>query len=210
VRYFLVALLVTGAWISVDATRQGAAVASDDRQVFAAILEHSIRPEVVRFSTIAKIPGPPPLLVLDQTSSMCQGARDRARQICVRVEDIENVRTPNRLGTLIGGSAYGSVLRSELVEAFISRNAQSERFPTLEGAGVVLVPFASLQETLKQRQRETVGYSAFSLPAYSDDGHAVVFGFYTCGGRCDRGRLLILARTSGKWQVEVASTLWIS
>jgi hypothetical protein len=110
----------------------------------------------------------------------------------------------------MGGSAYGSALRSALVEAIISRNAQSERFPTLDEAGVVLVPDAGLEESLKRRQRETVGYSAFSLPGYSDDGHAVVFGFYTCGGRCDRGRLFILARTSGKWQVEVMSTLWAS
>ena len=75
---------------------------------------------------------------------------------------------------------------------------------------MALVPYASLQEALKQRQRETVGYSAFSLPGYSENGYAVVFGFYTCGGRCDRGRLFVLDRTAGKWQVKVASTLWMS
>ena len=207
-RCLLAALLVLASWIPVDG--QGAATVDDDRQVFAAILEHTTRPEVIRFSTIAKIPGTPPLLVLEQTSSMCQGDRDRSRPICVRVEDIESLRTPDRLGNLLGGSAYTGVLRASLVEAFIARNARSEAFPAPEGAGVALVPYAGLQEALKQRQRETVGYSAFSLPGYSENGYAVVFGFYTCGGRCDRGRLFVLDRASGKWQVNDAFTLWVS
>jgi hypothetical protein len=59
------ALLVSVSWISVGPSRQGSVAASDDREIFTAILEHTVRPEVVRFSTIAKIPGTPPLLVLD-------------------------------------------------------------------------------------------------------------------------------------------------
>ena len=92
----------------------------------------------------------------------------------------------------------------------MARNASSDTFNAPEGLGVVLVPFANLQETMKQRRQDTIGYAAFALPAYSEDGYAIVFGYYTCGGRCGRGELFLLDRASGKWQVMQAWSLFQS
>jgi len=201
VRNLLAVLLLLGAWVRVDG--QAAPTVDDDRQVYAAILELAIRPEVERFSKIAKIPGTPTLLVLEQTSSMCQGNVDRTRLMCVTGDEIERLRASAGYNLrLRQPAAYSATLRENLIGAFISRNAKSETFSAPEGAGVVVVPLAGLQEALQRRPQETVGYSAFSLPAYTDDGYAVVFAFYTCGGRCGRAQLYILNRTSGKWQVE--------
>jgi hypothetical protein len=104
----------------------------------------------------------------------------------------------------------GKEIDKKLIEAFNSRNIETRRFPDLAESRVLLVPYARLQESLKQRGRETVGYSAFSLPGYSEDRHAMVYGFYTCGGRCGTGWLFILSRTTGGWQVEAAYGIWQS
>ena len=190
------ALLVLNPGVSpLDAQAPRPSAAQDDRLVLAAIIEHTTRPEVRQASVRGNIPNPGELLlVLERTSIVCESDHDPTRQACV---------TPHDLATLRGGSA-------KLVDAFVERNRQSVPMPVPDNAGLQLVPFAGIQAALKRRSHETTGYSAFSLPGYSDDGQALVFGFYTCGGRCQRGRLFVLNRTDGGWQVESVSTVWVS
>jgi hypothetical protein len=179
---------------STTRTTGGVPAATDDSEVLRSVIEHTIRPEVRRFSGNAKIPGDPPLLVLEQTSIVCESGHDPTRQVCV---------TQDELGLLRD--------HPELVQALLLRNRESAAVPVPENAGVLRVPFANVQQTLQQRSRETVGYSAFSLPGYSADGeHALVFGFYTCGGRCSQANLFVLTRIDGGWRVDGVSGLWMS
>ena len=64
---------------------------------------------------------------------------------------------------------------------------------------------------MKRESRRTVGISSFSLPAYSSDGHAVVYASYVCGGLCGYGWLFLLRQEQGgSWQVVGTEMLWIS
>jgi hypothetical protein len=176
-------------------TVTGQAPVVDDAEVLRAVIEHTIRPEVRRFSGRAKLSGDPLLLILDRTSTICEPEHDRRRPVCVSEEQLERPEV-----------GYG-----ELVGALVLRNRKSEPTPTPGSAGVLLVPFSDLQQTLTQHSRDTIGYSAFSLPGYAADGkHALVFGFYTCGGRCQRGNLFALSRTDNGWRVDTVVALWIS
>src|SRR4051812_49172106 len=176
----LLACLSVGALVQITTGRVTAA--TDDSEVLRAIIEHTTRPEVRRFAANARIPGDPLLLVLEQTSTICESDHDRSRrQACVTEDDLALVRQSH----------------ADLVEALVRRNRHSETVPTPQNAGLLRIPFVNIQQALSERSRETVGYSAFSLPGYSADGrHALVFEFYTCGGgRCQRGEAFMLTRT---------------
>jgi hypothetical protein len=186
-------------------TPTGSSSTPDDRPVLAAVVQHdAIRDRLKRFSTMAHIPGGPPLLVSDQTLPLCQNRAPGTTQPCA--SDV--LPTRGTFGWGVG--AYSDALRRELVESFTSRNATSQPFPSLDRAGIVLVPYDSLQESLARYKDETVGYAGFSLPGYSRDGHAIVYAFYTCGGRCGQGKLFVLNRAAGPWQVSDVYDLWIS
>jgi hypothetical protein len=47
----------------------------------------------------------------------------------------------------------------------------------------------------------STSYAVFSLPGYSSAGHAVVYAFYDCGGRCGTAWLWLLEKRSAEWQV---------
>ena len=187
------AYLVAG--ILAQAATAAVPAATDDAEVLRAVIEHTIRPEIRAWGRNARIPGDPLLLILDRTSMVCESGHDRGRQVCVTPEELLRVRG-----------------QSELVQALVLRNRESEPVPLPENAGVVSVSFADLQQTLQQRSQETSGYAAFSLPGYSADGeHALVFGFHSCnGGRCQRGNVFLLAKMDGGWKVESVVGLWLS
>lgn len=207
--------LVIATWLTaVPLIAQDGPTARDDWDVFAAIMEHTVSPEITRFRTIAGV-GPPSLfLVLDESVSLCGPERNRMELPCVQTRSIDSMRTPVRLPNgkqvLPGGASYDASLRTELVEAFLSRNRQRGRVAQFAGAELRLVRFAGLQDALKQHARDTVGYTAFGLPGYSADGHAMAYAFYTCGGLCGREMLFVLSRASGKWAVELVSLLSIA
>ena len=203
--FFLAALLASASWASIVAPGQDS-LTNRDARVFSAVLEHTIRPHVTTFVSGMGIRGAPPLLVLDETMTLCRSPQGPPP--CVRPDDIETFRKPDRTGSLLGGSGYSAALRSELVE-FNLRNAGPRPFPGLNQSDVVLVPSVDLSETLKQWQGKTWGHLVFSSPGYSTDGHAVVIGSYVCG-RCGLGWLFVLEQTVDQWRVLGAYGLWLS
>jgi hypothetical protein len=204
--FFFAALLASASWASIVAPGQESLTNRDER-VLSAVLEHTIRPHVTAVVSGMGIRGVPPLLVLDETMTLCRS--QQGPPPCVRPDDIATLRRPDRSGSLLGGSGYSGALRSELVDAFNLRNAVSQRFPRLNQSDVVLIPSVDLTETLKQWQGKTRGHLVFSSPGYSTDGHAVVIGSYVCG-LCGRGWLFVLEQTVDQWRVIGAYGLWQS
>lgn len=191
-----------------------AGATTDDWDVFAAIMDHEVRPEIDRFRSMAGS-GPPSLaLVLDESVSLCGPERNRAEPPCVQARSVETLRTPVELPNgrrmLPGGGSFDGPLRTELVEGFLSRNRQRERLTQFARVGMLLVPHAGLRDTLRQHARDTVGYTAFGLPSYSTDGHALAYVFYSCGALCGQQLLVLLSRASGQWTVEFVSLLSIA
>jgi hypothetical protein len=200
------AFLVSASGVSFAAPGQESLTNRDDQLIFSAVIAHTIRPELVaRFARQAGSQGAPTLLVRDETQSLCRGPQD---EYCIRPDDMEVFRRPDRSGSLLG-SGYSAALRSELVDAFNLRNVDRRPFPGLNQSDVVLIPSADLSGTLKQWQDKAPGYLIFSSPGYSTDGHAVVIGNYVCG-LCGHGWLFVLERSLDQWRVLGAYDLWRS
>lgn len=66
------------------------------------------------------------------------------------------------------------------------------------------------EETREQYRAQTVGFSSLSLPGYSSDGCALMYGSYTCGNLCGYGWLFVLQKIEGQWRVESATVTVIS
>ena len=67
---------------------------------------------------------------------------------------------------------------------------------------VILLDEAASAETVEKYRQRTVGSSSSSLPGYSDDRHAVVYGSYSCGSVCGYGWLFVLEKLDGQWRVQ--------
>ena len=58
--------------------------------------------------------------------------------------------------------------------------------------------------------RGTLRVFTFSLPAYSSDGHGLVYGEYFCGSLCATGWLFLLRSKGETWEVVGTEVLWVS
>jgi hypothetical protein len=100
--------------------------------------------------------------------------------------------------------------RKQLVESLERRNAESHPLPAINNPDVVVLGEAASAETVEKFRQRTVGSSALSLPGYSDDRHALVYGSYSCGSLCGYGWLFVLERSDGQWRVKSATVTSIA
>jgi hypothetical protein len=185
---------------------------NDDVPVYEAILGNRIQPEVDRFTSGARIQTPAPILAFDRTSMVCRPAADHPKQMgCIREEEIQSVETKlPRMQRIRFGGLLTPASRDELAKAFRERNREPLPFPGAKLDRIIVTSPEGLDEALKRESGRTRGVSSFSLPAYSTDGHALVYGSYVCGGRCGYGWLFLLERRGEAWQVVSVDMLWIS
>ena len=67
------------------------------------------------------------------------------------------------------------------------RNAVSQRFSEGSVPGVIYIAPEDRVEAQKRESGRTVGITRVSLPAYSREGHALLYVSYVCGGLCGEG-----------------------
>jgi hypothetical protein len=198
------AIVACGGLWSCDAQSRGQRPL-DDSKVLAAVIEHSVRPEV-----IARRRGPAdsevPVIIFENNVPTCGRA---ALAPCVRSLSIgtETFDSGARSSLFDWSPAAPSVsleVRQELLASFRARNAESRRLPQLDSVGLEPVPQAALSgldESSNDRQGRVKGYAAFSLPGYSRDDRALMYAMFMCGGRCGFEWLFVLNREAADWRV---------
>lgn len=188
-------------------------VSKRDASVLEAVLAHKIRAEVNRFSAGAGLPLPAPVLTFDRTLAICGLPEDgRAQMGCLSDEGIVQVfeRQLPRMRRLIFEDLLTAATRQQLAADLRLRNAVSHPFPEGSLTGVIHIAPEERTEALKRESDRTVGITRLSLPAYSRDGHALVYGSYVCGGLCGEGWLFLLKDHAEVWRVVSVAGLWIS
>jgi hypothetical protein len=143
---------------------------------------------------------------------VCRPASDHPKQMgCIRDEEIQSFEAKlPRMQRVRFEGLVSPASREELAKVFRERNREPRPFPQMKPEGVIVTPPEGLDEALKRESSRTRGISSFSVPAYSADGHALVYGSYACGGLCGYGWLFLLEHRGDTWQVVSADMLWIS
>jgi hypothetical protein len=198
----LVSILLLGIGQSVSQT--GPSPASD-RAVYDATIAAAIRAEIDRLRGNASR-----VFTFDRTVAMCRPDVEPTRPLgCVRAEYIHAIETPlPRRQSPTFARYLSAATGRELARAFRERNRNNEPFPVNGSWGFVLVTPEIFQRELQTTP--TAGTVRFSAPAYSADGHALLYGSYVCGGLCGTGWLFLLERRENSWQVVANESVWIS
>jgi hypothetical protein len=162
-------------------------VTVEDLRVIDAALDHEAR-NAER--------GPRVLFLLDRTLEPCAGKRVLSQCFDVGGKTLTFVqrRIPE--------------LTQERLNALASRNVVAQALTTSPARDVIVIPREDLAAAMKQRDANVS--ASTSLPAYFDDGTALLFLGYHCGGLCGEGNFLLLRRTGDRWKVIKTAMTWIS
>jgi hypothetical protein len=204
-----VALALISAAALVASRSQGtpaSALNRDDALVLRAVIEHTILPAVGR-SMSGRNPATV-VLVGDRSLPLCKN--DPARDTPCRIHDHWRrflVPDPARNWP---GLIDNDRRRSELIDSLEARNALPHALPAIDHPAVVLVSADRSEQTQQQYREQTAGFSSLSLPGYSSDGHALMYGSYWCGNLCGYVWLFVLEKADGLWRVQSATILTIS
>lgn len=117
---------------------------------------------------------------------------------------------PTGMPRLMFEALVTSASREELASSFRERNRESRPTPLAPANDVIVAAPEQLGEALKREATRIYGYTSFSLPGYSSDGHALVYVSYVCGGLCGTGWFYLLERSGPSWKVVASEMLWIS
>lgn len=181
-----------------------------DASVYQAVLAHTIRPELERL-TRGSLPSNPPVLVANRTTALCEPPPAKpARQGCLGDSVFDPLEGGPRIRELAFADSLDDITRAALIVALRERNRVTAQFPAGRLRGVVAVQSDQLEAARKRYEGRTLGYAAFSVPAYSEDGQALVYATYFCGALCGKGWLFLLQQVDGAWTVHSARMLWIS
>ena len=103
-------------------------------------------------------------------------------------------------------------VRWELVNSLESRNTESHPLPLPTLAGVVQLDAREdpPADALDRHYRRRMFAASLSLPGYSQEKYALVYGSYSCGSLCGYGWLFVLEKTNGQWRVTSATVTVIS
>jgi hypothetical protein len=181
----------------------------DDRDVIAAILEHTVRPDHAR--QVGAMSSPPPIFVFNRTSRVCKASEPESA--CVPSREVGGVfdgRAPvlNRPHDQVFSNV--SIPR-ELIDGYQKRNQTSHVVPRLDAPDVVMVSANDVAGSRGVRWGDpNRGYWTFSRPAYAKQDYALVYCSYGCGPFCGHGYLFVLKKTSSSWKVAASALLWIS
>jgi hypothetical protein len=191
---------------SVLLSLQAATASRNDVAVLQAVLNERIYPEVRRFS-----PGGKNTIVLahDRTVMICPPEQNEMVS-CTRHDSIAAFeRKTQTMRSLLFERHLSPEARQELGESYRERNRESQPLPALDG--LIAVPPDQVREVQARESQRTAGLSGFSAPAYSSDGHALVYTFYACGKPlCGWGWYVLLKQRDGAWRVVDSTMIWIS
>ena len=168
-----------------------------------------IRPEIERLGVKTADRTAAPVLTFDRTVPMCRAGVEPTMPLgCIQDEPIQAVVAELRPGRGVSFKGLlNTAARRELTRAFRERNRESQRSSGDRIGGLVVVSPNDYQRELESRRTGTVRFSA---PAYSGEGHALVYGSYVCGGLCGYGWLFLLERSGDSWRVVSTELVWIS
>jgi hypothetical protein len=207
----VILLLVLGAVTGLDdlAVPQPA---NRDTAVYRAVLSNTIRPEINRLSAEAGLRTPAPVIAFNQTVSICDPQAPRPRRMgCLN----ENIVQPfERESSSRRPPLFAGLLtrdrRHDLARELRARNARAASFSGVNLDGLIVVEPEALAESIARESTRTRGFAAFSVPAFSNDGYALVYGSVACDGQCGKGWLFLLRERGDEWQVIKAEMMWIS
>jgi hypothetical protein len=183
----------------------------DDDKIYRLVLAEIIQPEVNRFSAAAKLAVPAPVMVVDETVPMCSSDPRSKDLICISPDShLASFEGSSRVSKLAFAGLIGEEVRRELSESLRARNAGTLAFPPAAIANVIPVPADQLDAAWKREAARTRGVARFSAPAYSRDGHAVVYASYMCGQPCGYGWLVLLKKAGDQWTLVLAQGIWIA
>ncbi len=180
---------------------QLALTTDDDRQVLSAVVEQSIRPYIALEREIIGLP-PGPVILVEPSLPACTG-RDKGPPACASVDAL---RQPDAQGFVMGSWDYREETRNALAASFDARNVHSRRLPIDDLADVVLLADRTAARPSTAAADLVV---EMSLPAYTTNGFAIVYGQSTRAGRALQGWAFVLSRASGRWITQHAYLLWI-
>ena len=182
----------------------------DDAEVLAAVFAHPrILGEMEKWSRISEIRSPVFLVVPDSVP-ICAEPRDESLP-CVPREHLTRLVRDEGLQQRLG-SAFSATVCQQLASSFEQRNSTGNRLPALPHPRIEFIEYEALLRSFESgayRSRAR-GYARFSLPGYTEDGKALVYAGYSCGGLCGAGWLFLLTRTEGVWRVVHLTSVWMS
>jgi hypothetical protein len=183
---------------------------ADDVSIYKAVIDHTIRPAVVRTDTVEGV-HTPTVLVVNRTLAICQPEQRRPFFLaCLKAENIQDFEKPLHSGSAIFDGLVTAPVRTELARSLLSRNDRNYSFPSLGFDDLLLADPEHINGVLSRVPRITRGYASFSRPAYSGQGQTLVYASYLCGNRCGFGWFFLLEKSSGEWRVQSVYMLWIS
>jgi len=188
-------LLLTPA--TFGATSQYAPV-PDDGAVLGAVLAHTIVPTHRRTHG----DGTAPVEVQGTSAPLCPGRSGNA-SVCRIPDSWHRFLRPDasrRWPGLIGNERT----LQDLVASLEARNAGAHTLPLSDVPGIAVVG-QSAGYARSPDGPTRWGTAKLSLPGYSDDGYALVYGSYACGSLCGYGWLFVLKKVDGHWRVESAT-----
>jgi hypothetical protein len=178
--------------------------AQEDRSVLATVLEATVLP--VHRNT--KSGATEPLAVVNETTPLCMERRENR---CRIPEHWVQFLSPDAARKWVG-LFPDERTRRQVVASLEIRNTESHPLPLSQFPGVVFVDLRKNPpaNTLDQHYRRKLGAASLSLPGYSTNGHALVYGSYSCGGLCGYGWLFVLEKVGGQWRQKSATVTVIS
>jgi len=189
---------------------QHKSLADDDGLVLAAVVEHTIIPAHRR----ANSDSAKPLAVVNETTPLCVAPLPGESTCRIPVGWSKFVApSRNRDGLPVqAGLVPDERVRWELVNSLESRNTESHPLPLPTLTGVVLLDARKDPPTnaLDRHYRRRMFAASLSLPGYSQERYALVYGSYSCGGLCGYAWLFVLEKTAGRWRVTSATVTAIS
>jgi hypothetical protein len=196
-----VVVIAAGSGGSLQSRTSSASASSvDDALVMRAVIEHTILPEARQSK--ARGDRAAVLLVEDRSSPLCDDGPGRGTP-CRIPDQWQQFLAPNpaRSGR---GMIDDDQRRTELVASLEARNAVAHALPAIGHPSVVSIPGDRSEKTQRKYREQAGGVASLSLPGYSGDRHALIYGSYWCGNMCGYSWLFLLEKTDGAWRVQSA------
>ena len=207
-RPVLLALIVLIPTLSVPAKQS---IDQDDAAVYDAVIEHTLRDSFQSYAGASAGGTRATVHLAGRTIPRCDVPRDISLG-CVDQPDVGLALTSAQgVERIPPEHMPSSAARAELSASFRARNEASHELPAPRGDGVHVLTDAEFRDVQRRLiNGERGNYASFSFPAYSSDGHAVVYVGYVCGNLCGKWWLFLLEKADSKWHVRGRKLLGIA